>query len=403
LTFNQSTFIERIQHNILTTLQEHYVEIEIYRHFEESYKIIIKRMSSISHPRRAAAQIAEVLNRAELEANPDIGGSDDEDEEYQSSEHENPDDDDEEEKEDKQRRKRARIENIKLKADEEANRVYNELKRIENVPNPDILKILKQSNNINVDLMFAHWQQNHQQQVSNSNNNIDPVVQTSRHGVDNSYTFLRRHVQQLSNNHSNVTTNNKFQDASSLLDHLKQSTKQTILTQTRDGTKIQSTAHSTSNNDDSNALTPLQLAQNVMQTTGLVSITESVKFAGEMVTVTKQVDKTSLEGMKALNPPTILLEKTGLDAMVEGIMKKKGISAVEKSTFDWEKYKQEKQLNEELKDASRDGYVEKQQFLNRIDERQFELERAERERARIKRELAKAGGGNTTTTMTGGG
>ena len=40
--------------------------------------------------------------------------------------------------------------------------------------------------------------------------------------------------------------------------------------------------------------------------------------------------------------------------------------------------------------ATKGGYVERQQFLGRVDERRFELEREERARERMKREAAEA-------------
>ena len=89
--------------------------------------------------------------------------------------------------------------------------------------------------------------------------------------------------------------------------------------------------------------------------------------------------------------------KSALDVMVEGISKKRGVTTVEKSHFDWEKYKREKALEEELKDAAQKGVVEKQEFLHRVDERLFEKEKEERDKERARRELAQMSAGPPRT------
>ena len=63
------------------------------------------------------------------------------------------------------------------------------------------------------------------------------------------------------------------------------------------------------------------------------------------------------------------------------------MSTVEKTSFDWEKYKTEKGITEDVEKYTKDGYLTKQDFLNRVDLRQFEMER-ERELQRIKRDRA---------------
>ena len=59
----------------------------------------------------------------------------------------------------------------------------------------------------------------------------------------------------------------------------------------------------------------------------------------------------------------------------------------EKSKLDWNEFKQNEGIEEELTihNRGKDGYVEQQAFLNRADQRQFELERAMRLRLSNKR------------------
>ncbi|KAH9260160.1 hypothetical protein BASA81_001935 [Batrachochytrium salamandrivorans] len=123
----------------------------------------------------------------------------------------------------------------------------------------------------------------------------------------------------------------------------------------------------------------LDLAQQVIDTFGTTKVTEKVRFAGEMVDVVKQVDKPSSN--------TSTQAKSMLEEMLEGISKTRSVTTVEKSSYDWEQYKAQHQLEDELKDAGKDGFVEKQQFLHRVDDRQFELERTQRERERAIRDL----------------
>jgi hypothetical protein len=74
-----------------------------------------------------------------------------------------------------------------------------------------------------------------------------------------------------------------------------------------------------------------------------------------------------------------------LDSLIEKLQKKK-VTTIKKSKEDWEKFKVEKGLEEELRHATKDGYLEKQAFLERADIRQWERERdlrnQERERQR---------------------
>lgn len=66
--------------------------------------------------------------------------------------------------------------------------------------------------------------------------------------------------------------------------------------------------------------------------------------------------------------------------------KKSKMSTLEKSQLDWNSYKAEQQIGEELEthNRGRDGYLERQDFLIRADHRQFEAERSARNAIRKK-------------------
>ena len=69
---------------------------------------------------------------------------------------------------------------------------------------------------------------------------------------------------------------------------------------------------------------------------------------------------------------------------------KKSLTTIDKSSYDWDKYKDKEGIKEEVENAKKNGYIEKQEFLQRVDERQFNKERAQRERERIRRESDKS-------------
>ncbi|CAI5729504.1 unnamed protein product [Hyaloperonospora brassicae] len=75
-------------------------------------------------------------------------------------------------------------------------------------------------------------------------------------------------------------------------------------------------------------------------------------------------------------------EKKGLDRMFDALNEPKQVSTIEKSSFDWNKYKEKEGIEEELTQYTKDGYIEKQEFLQRLDVRRFEIERAERDKQR---------------------
>jgi hypothetical protein len=126
----------------------------------------------------------------------------------------------------------------------------------------------------------------------------------------------------------------------------------------------------------------LAAARNALQDSGRVQVEERARFGGQMVTLSRQVNTKEALAMKAKAEA-----QTGLDRVVSDIINgRKGVSTVQKSSADWDAYKHAKSLEAELADAGKKGFVEKEAFLNRVDYRQFEIERAQRERERVMRE-----------------
>jgi len=118
---------------------------------------------------------------------------------------------------------------------------------------------------------------------------------------------------------------------------------------------------------------------------GKVEITKVFDFAGEEVKVKEQVAADSKEAVKFLSGGSQTTKRSGgLAGVVGSISKKPKMGCLDKSKLDWNSYVEENNIREELKthNKGKDGYVEKLEFLERADHRQFEQEKAIREKTR---------------------
>lgn len=128
-----------------------------------------------------------------------------------------------------------------------------------------------------------------------------------------------------------------------------------------------------------------------------VKITKVFDFAGEEVRVTKEVDATSREAksffkqneqekpqanvpsaLPSLPAGSGLKRSSGMSSLLGKIgAKKQKMSTLEKSKLDWESFKEEEGIGEELAihNRGKEGYIERKAFLDRVDHRQFEIER----------------------------
>ncbi|CAL9697005.1 unnamed protein product [Knipowitschia caucasica] len=134
-----------------------------------------------------------------------------------------------------------------------------------------------------------------------------------------------------------------------------------------------------------------------------VTITQVFDFAGEEVRVNKEVaadsreaksflkSQTSAEENKETNESSLRESSSTASSGVKrapglsGILgriggKKQKMSTLEKSKMDWDAFKSEEGISEELAihNRGREGYVERKNFLERVDHRQFEKEKTVR-------------------------
>lgn len=126
-----------------------------------------------------------------------------------------------------------------------------------------------------------------------------------------------------------------------------------------------------------------------------IEIKKVFDFAGEMVTVSKEVAADSSEAKKYLKsqeesnksapaPSAGAKRPGGLAGIVGSIGKKQKMGVLDKSKLDWNSFVSREGISEELKthNKGKDGYVEKQMFLERADLRQFEIEKSIRDKNR---------------------
>ncbi|KAK2579857.1 hypothetical protein KPH14_007540 [Odynerus spinipes] len=130
-----------------------------------------------------------------------------------------------------------------------------------------------------------------------------------------------------------------------------------------------------------------------------VKITKVFEFAGEEVKIEKEVPVDSAEARLSLSSAENSAKTDastspggggrgrgrgikrgglgGISSVLGQIGKKAKISTLEKSKLDWDSYKKQENLEEEITTHNRgkDGYLERQDFLQRADLRQFEIEK----------------------------
>ncbi|KAH8234486.1 hypothetical protein KR038_012116 [Drosophila bunnanda] len=82
--------------------------------------------------------------------------------------------------------------------------------------------------------------------------------------------------------------------------------------------------------------------------------------------------------------PKRQVEGSSVSAVLDRFTKRKKMSVLEKSKVDWNTFKSDEGLNEELSthNKGKDGYLERQDFLQRTDLRQFEIEKKLRQSTR---------------------
>jgi hypothetical protein len=157
--------------------------------------------------------------------------------------------------------------------------------------------------------------------------------------------------------------------------------------------KNESTISLTQNNDKS-------VDNSISDQNNKVLITKTYDFAGEPISVTEESNancsqsepKTKIDSKNEVKDKIVKSVKRsgGLGAVLNELKKPK-ISTLQKSIIDWNNFKKDEGIEDELKqhNKSKNTFIERQAFLQRTDLRQFEIEKEVRAKNRAQRQLSK--------------
>uniref|UniRef100_A0A1A9WYI6 Craniofacial development protein 1 n=1 Tax=Glossina brevipalpis TaxID=37001 RepID=A0A1A9WYI6_9MUSC len=145
------------------------------------------------------------------------------------------------------------------------------------------------------------------------------------------------------------------------------------------------------------------ITENKTESKDKLIVTEVMDFAGEEVRIQKQIDLNSSSSKKENRAALTAAPKmqpfgrimpgagtkrqssfsgssssSGLGTILNQIGKKQKLSVLEKTKLDWNSFKHDEGIEEELQtfNKGKDGYLERQDFLQRTDVRQFEIEKS---------------------------
>jgi Bucentaur or craniofacial development len=124
-----------------------------------------------------------------------------------------------------------------------------------------------------------------------------------------------------------------------------------------------------------------------------VVVAEEAKQQQSMQVDVVAMLSTTVSEAAASAAPTAAKNNSNLDNVLKQLAGPKKLNTVEKTSGDWEGFKStDKQLQDELERTaqSKDAFLVKQDFLDRVDQRRFELERDERDQERARRQLSSA-------------
>ncbi len=92
------------------------------------------------------------------------------------------------------------------------------------------------------------------------------------------------------------------------------------------------------------------------------TVTKEYFFAGQKFEEKKEITEKEIEKINKNK------SHNGIDSIIEDIRKKKNISTMDKSKKDWKAYVEEKQIEKELSQNRKDGFLGKKKFLDETNE-----------------------------------
>ncbi|KZS01211.1 Craniofacial development protein 1 [Daphnia magna] len=103
------------------------------------------------------------------------------------------------------------------------------------------------------------------------------------------------------------------------------------------------------------------------------------EFAGEKIEIPENVQKIASLSSQQIKGKRPALRAGGLSSLTSQLSNKKSkLSTLEKSKLDWDKFKNDEGIAEDLKsfNQGKKGFLERQAFLERADVKQFEIEKS---------------------------
>jgi len=91
-------------------------------------------------------------------------------------------------------------------------------------------------------------------------------------------------------------------------------------------------------------------------------VTKEYFFAGQKFEEKKEITEKEIEKINKTK------SHNGIDSIIEDIKKKKNISTMDKSKKDWKAYVEEKQIEKELSQNRKDGFLGRKKFLEETNE-----------------------------------
>ena len=92
------------------------------------------------------------------------------------------------------------------------------------------------------------------------------------------------------------------------------------------------------------------------------TVTKEYFFAGQKFEEKKEITEKEIEKINKTK------SHNGIDSIIEDLKKKKNISTMDKSKKDWKAYVEEKQIEKELSQNRKDGFLGKKKFLDETNE-----------------------------------
>jgi hypothetical protein len=141
----------------------------------------------------------------------------------------------------------------------------------------------------------------------------------------------------------------------------------------------------------SDSVTKIRVRRAPLPTDTITFIAEVKRYAGQTITVKRKLDNDVVvpESSDAPDDVTNVVQEKpkGLDFLLQELNGPGKLSTVAKTSADWESFKAETGVEDELEKQAqgKNAFLQKQDFLQRVDHRRFEQEKVQRDQERSKR------------------